>query len=156
MSRRPVWRPWRAQPRMPPRCSASSPSVTTGQYRLYLHITSAYFRSHVCNHAVIWRRRYQLQAPWHVYVTCDTCCTQAVFLCIPPVSSFNLHANSWALIQYLRCFQALHGSDEQCVNNIKVSCKLLTYMSCVADLASLPSLQSLSRLSLVLLLWRVD
>ena len=141
---------------MPPRCLASSPSVTTGQYRLYTHITSACFRSHICNHAVKWQQHYWLQAPRRVYITCDTCCTQAVLLCISLVSSFYLHAHSGTLIQYLRCFQALHGCDEQCVNNIKVSCKLLTYMSCVADLASLPSLQSLSRLSLVLLLWRVD
>ena len=44
VSRHPAWRPWRAPPRMPLRCLASSPSVTTGQHCLSLHVPSACFR----------------------------------------------------------------------------------------------------------------
>ena len=45
VSRRPAWQPWRAPPRMPLRCLASSPSVTTGE-PLLAH--------HLCMHQVIY------------------------------------------------------------------------------------------------------
>lgn len=58
MSRRHVWLPWRAPPRMPQKCLASSPSVTTGAPAL------------MCKHKtiVIWSScTWQLCSPHHRY-----------------------------------------------------------------------------------------